>query len=175
MTASRTFSLISEFFSLAARIESESAEAARKYILEHFKGNTHDGLLMILDGLEQLRGKPETAVVSGDLVEPPRERNPVSGSADALTREFKAMLLDPLFLPSKGEVLVLLKKLFGDSITARMGGKESRQELVDRAVRIFKDLGEEERRQSFQYTRNMFLRGRHSSLEQWSDIITKGE
>jgi hypothetical protein len=165
MTASQIFSLISEIFSLAARLESGSTEAARRYVLEYFKGNTHNGLLMILDGLDQLRGKSEAEVAPGHSVEPPRERTAVSGSEEALTREFKAMLLDPMFL----------RRLFGNSITARMGVKESRQDLIERAIRMFEDLEEDARRQAFQYTRNMYLRGRHSSLEKWSDIITKGE
>ncbi|WNG42863.1 hypothetical protein F0U60_01205 [Archangium minus] len=175
MTASQMFSLLSEIFSLAARLESGSIEAARRYILENFKGNTHDGLLMVLDGLEQLHGKPETSVSPGSFVEPPREKTSINASVEVLTREFKAMLLDPSFLPTKAEVLALTRRVFGDSRTARMGGKESRQELVDRAIRMFKELEEEERRHAFQYIRNMYLRGRHSSLEQWSDIITKGE
>jgi len=130
---------------------------------------------MILDGLEHLRGKSEPAEAPGHPIESPRERSPVSGTVETLTREFKAMLLDPTFIPTKAEAQVFLKRLFGDNLATRVGSKDSRQELVDRAIRVFKDMEEDERRQVFQYVRGVYLRGRHSSLDKWSDIITKGE
>ena len=175
MTASQIFSLISEIFSLAGRLDSGATETARGYILEHFKGTAQEGLLMTLDGLEHLRGKSEPAEAPGHPIESPRERSPVSGSVETLTREFKAMLLDPTFIPTKAEAQIFLKKLFGDSIAMRVSSKDSRQDLVERAIRTFRDLGEDERRQVFQYVRSAYLRGRHSSLDKWSDIITKGE
>ncbi|WP_147451191.1 hypothetical protein [Corallococcus llansteffanensis] len=175
MTTAQIFSLIAEIFTLSAKTEPKSISLLHKYITENFQGETQVGLLTILKGIEYLQAasnnQPSLPMHAEENKDPFLPTSPV----DSMTREFKAMLLDGTFASSKGELVEIFRKAFGGASPLRVGNKDSKQELIERAVRSFKTMSPHERRQVFQQLRVLYLRNRQSSLEQWSEIITKGK
>ncbi|MCY1034007.1 hypothetical protein OV207_21315 [Corallococcus sp. BB11-1] len=175
MTTAQIFSLIAEIFALSARLEPKSINSLHKYISENFQGDTQHGLLTILKGIEYLQAPSEAPPSHPLAFEEPTESYPSTSTLDSTTREFKAMLLDGIFVPTKSDLVDILKKTFNKDNPVRINNKDSKQELIERSVRYFKSANDAERRQAFQQLRNLYFRNRNSSLEEWSRIITKGK
>ena len=68
---------------------------------------------------------------SASHVAPPSETAPIGNRVnEPIVRELRAMIEDPNFLPSKLEVLQILKTYFQGKVTIRPDNKDSRQDLA---------------------------------------------
>lgn len=111
------------------------------------------------------------SVSDGRSVKRATEPSGIFGT-DVYEREIRAILSDVSFLPGKRDLLLLLRTIFGN-IPEGLSKKGSRDALVDWAIRQITHASSAERVAKYRALRQLFLRKRDSSLQDWAEIITK--
>lgn len=91
---------------------------------------------------------------------------------DVYAREIRAILSDVNFLPAKRDLLYCLRAVFGP-VPDSLAKKGSRDAIVDWALRELSLGSESERHSKYRAIRQMFLKRRDSSLQDWADIFSK--
>lgn len=91
---------------------------------------------------------------------------------DIYAREIRAILSDNEFLPTKGDLLILLSAVVGE-VPAGLAKKSGRDSVVDWAVRHISESPAAERQSRYRAIRQIFLRKRDSSLKDWAEILSK--
>lgn len=117
----------------------------------------------------------ETILQAISQTTPPTKRPSSKSDAaeqDIYARELRAILSDTSFLPTKRELLLLLGATIGD-LPGSLAKKASRDAVVDWAVRRIAESPPNERQLRYRSIRQMFLRKRDSSLQDWADILSK--
>lgn len=157
------YALVSELHRLVSTYDVATLKRAHDHVARSFAGRDQEAFLAILSALITLKGTGETAsapdpVPYGGTEPPPK------------VREVHAILGDETFLAGKRDVLLLLSKLHGFS-DVRSREKESRAEIVDKAVSCFRRADPAKQEKMYQAIRKAYLRGRKSGLRDWSEII----
>lgn len=132
----------------------------------------------VLQTLERLAIEIEVAEVSA----PPRPLAHGDASASSLTgtnstmddvaREIAAILHDTQFAPTRRAVVDLAESFLLPQGMLAWSGKDSRRELVRKVLAAMTRLPPSERSTAFERLRREYLRGRQSSLTEWSDVIS---
>jgi hypothetical protein len=94
---------------------------------------------------------------------------------EPIARELKAMLEDIEFVPSKQDLLQIIRTYFQGRVSVRPDNKDSRQELASKAVNAFRQMTDSEKQSVYGSLRRSYLRDRKSGLREWADIITNGK
>ncbi|WP_146095199.1 hypothetical protein [Xanthomonas arboricola] len=91
---------------------------------------------------------------------------------DVYLLETRAILADLDFLPNRRDLLILVGAVFGE-IPDFLAKKGSREAIIDWALRQMTRGAVKERQIRYRMLRQIFLRKRDSSLQDWADIISK--
>ena len=180
----KVYSLLADIWAILGRYEPEVFQEAQRHVAMTFRGLDREVMDDILRMFLTLTQRPLPA--AGGLNEPSTEREAITESSekkqkvradrlpetDPLVREVGAILEDREFLESKQDVLKLIKTHFHEQVKFRPGSKDSRNDLVAKAINAFKRMSQSEQQAVFSALRREFLKNRKSRLEEWSEIIT---
>lgn len=156
------YSLLSDLMALPGRYSPQTLSAAKQHIRETMRGGERDALIQILVTLESLVRNRQSKYGS--------VAHAGSSRGDVELNEVAAILSDQEFLPSRSSLIELLQVVLKDQ-APRVSSKDSREQVIRKAILAFSALEPGKRVLAFRSLRSRFIRARGSSLKDWSDII----
>lgn len=171
------YNLLSDIFRIIGRYsQGEIGEALRHTDLTA-KGEYHDIMLNILRQMQRLSENQElegAVKETSEKSDAAQVSTPVS-KKDPRIREIRAMLEDDEFMPSKQDVLKLIKTHFHEHVTPRTDKRDSKRDLITKVLKAFSKMSDSRKQTVYSTLRRSFLKNRKSHLDEWADIITNGE
>ena len=175
MSEEATYRLLGEIFALVANRNADTFRAAEGYVRASFQGIERQRILDVLTALSALvtqtsedRDRPPLSL-QGAPATVPRVHEQAT-SEDPVVREFKAILQDATFLPSRSDLAHFVQRYLS-KLSVSISGKDSRQALVRKYVEAFEAAPSKLRKSLFTTIRRAYFRNRKSDLTAWSEII----